>query len=120
MLQDHPMNLYIQHEREFEDKVFLERSPISIHRLRELAEADLDGRCIVLPVKTVFEPTWDAGPDCDGNCPKGFYDEEPCDKCQRGKLFIYERACTQEHISRLGKTVFRTRQEAEAAIKKEE
>lgn len=114
MLQDHPMNLYHQYEREFEDKVFLERSHISIHRLRELAEADLDGRCIVLPVKTVFEPTWDAGPDCDGNCPHCF-EPERCDICAKGKLFIYERSCTQEHISRLGKTVFKTRKEAESA-----
>ena len=34
-----------------------------LDRLRELAEADRDGRLVVLPAKTVFELTWDAGPD---------------------------------------------------------
>lgn len=88
-----------------------------LDRLRELVEADKDGRCVVLPCKTVFEPTWDAGPDCDGNCPHCF-EPERCDICAKGKLFIYERTCTQEHISRFGKTVFRTRQEAEAACER--
>lgn len=92
---------------------------VGAERVAELVEADKDGRCVVLPCKTVFEPTWDAGPDCDGNCPHCF-EPERCDICAKGKLFIYERICTQEHISRFGKTVFRTRQEAEAAIKKEE
>ena len=35
-----------------------------LDRLRELAEADRDCRLVVLPAKTVFELTWDAGPDC--------------------------------------------------------
>lgn len=91
---------------------------VSAERAAELVEADKDGRCVVLPCKTVFEPTWDAGPDCDGNCPHCF-EPERCDICAKGKLFIYERICTQEHISRFGKTVFRTRQEAEAAIKED-
>ena len=39
-----------------------------LDRLRELAEADRDGRLVVLPAKTVFELTWDAGPDCDLIC----------------------------------------------------
>lgn len=87
-----------------------------LDRLRELVEADKDGRCIVLPCKTVFVPTWDSGPGCDGNCPKGFYGEEPCNKCSRGKMFVYERPCRQEHISLLGKTVFATREAAEASL----
>ena len=40
-----------------------------LDRLRELVEADRDGRCVVLPRKTVFELTWDAGPNCDMICP---------------------------------------------------
>lgn len=89
----------------------------SLERLKKVVDADRDGRYVVLPCKTVFVPTWDAGPNCDGNCPKGFYDEEPCDKCSRGKLFVYERPCRQEHIPLLGKTVFATR---EAALAKRE
>lgn len=89
-----------------------------LDRLRELVEADKDGRCVVLPCKTVFEPTWDAGPDCDGNCPHCF-EPERCDICAKGKLFIYERPCRQKHIPLLGKTVFATREAAEAALAKE-
>lgn len=95
--------------------VLLEKYGMTLDELAELCKAKQDGRLIVLPCKTVFVPTWDAGPDCDGSCPKGFYDEEPCDKCNRGKLFIYERPCRQEHIPLLGKTVFATREEAETA-----
>lgn len=87
-----------------------------INKLKKLVEADKDGRCIVLPCKTVFVPTWDAGPNCDGNCPIGFYDEEPCNKCSRGKLFIYELPCKQEHILLLNKTVFATCEDAKIAI----
>ena len=38
---------------------------ITPDRLRELAQADREGRCVVLPAKTVFELTWDAGPNCN-------------------------------------------------------
>lgn len=85
-------------------------------RLRELAEADKEGRLVVLPCKTVFELTWDAGPDCDLVCPVSIDGNGCCDFCDKGKLFAYERPCCQEHIERLGKTVFLTREEAEKAL----
>lgn len=85
-------------------------------RLRELAEADKDGRLVVLPCKTVFELTWDAGPECDLVCPVSIDGNGCCDFCDKGKLFAYERPCCQEHIERLGKTVFLTREEAEKAL----
>ena len=85
-------------------------------RLRELAEADKDGRVVVLPGKTVFELTWDAGPDCDLVCPVSIDGHGCCDFCDNGKLFAYEKPCCQEHIERLGKTVFLTREEAEKAL----
>lgn len=88
-----------------------------LNRLRELVEADRDGRCVVLPYKTIFEPTWDAGPGCDGKCPYCF-EPERCDICAKGKLFIYERPCRQEHIQLLGKTVFETREAAESALER--
>ena len=87
-----------------------------IDRLRELAEADKDGRVVVLPGKTVFELTWDAGPDCDLVCPVSIDGHGCCDFCDKGKLFAYEKPCCQEHIERLGKTVFLTREEAEKAL----
>ena len=87
-----------------------------IDRLRELAEADKDGRVVVLPGKTVFELTWDAGPDCDMVCTVSIDGHGCCDFCDKGKLFAYEKPCCQEHIERLGKTVFLTREEAEKAL----
>lgn len=89
-------------------------------RLRELAEADKDGRVVVLPCKTVFELTWDARPDCDLVCPVSIDGNGCCDFCDKGKLFAYERPCCQEHIERLGKTVFLTREEAEKALQEME
>ena len=85
-------------------------------RLRELAEADKDGRVVVLPTKTVFELTWDAGPDCDLICPVSVDGEGCCSFCDKGELCIYERKCLQEHIEQIGKTVFLTREEAEKAL----
>ena len=88
----------------------------SYDRLRELAEADKDRRVVVLPCKTVFELTWDAGPDCDLVCPVSIAGNGCCDFCDKGKLFAYEIPCCQEHIERLGETVFLTREEAEKAM----
>ena len=59
---------------------------------RELAEADRDGRLVVLPAKTVFELTWDAGPDCDLICPVSVDGEGCCSFCDKGELCIYERS----------------------------
>lgn len=89
---------------------------VTAERLRELAEADKDGRVVVLPAKTVFELTWDAGPDCDLVCPVSIDDQGCCNFCDHGELCIYERKCRQEHIEQIGKTVFLTREEAEAAL----
>ena len=85
-------------------------------RLRELAEADRAGRLVVLPCKTVFELTWDAGPDCDLVCPVTIDGHGCCDFCDKGELFIYESKCRQEHMDQIGKTVFLTREEAEKAL----
>ena len=91
-----------------------------VSRLRELAQADREGRCVVLPAKTVFELTWDAGPGCDLVCPLSIDGVGQCDYCDHGKLFVYERPCRQEHIERIGADVFMTREEAEAALRREQ
>ena len=88
----------------------------SYARLRELAEADKDGRLVVLPAKTVFELTWDAGSDCDLACPVSIDGHGCCNFCDKGELCIYERKCLQEHIEQIGKTVFLTREEAKKAL----
>lgn len=92
-----------------------------IDHLEELLRAESEGRLIKLPSQTVYELTWDAGPNCDLRCPE-VADYESCETCDcqlcdRGKLFIYERVCKQEHIELIGKTVFLTREEAEKALK---
>ena len=84
--------------------------------MRDLIKAEQDGRMVVLPAKTVFELTWDAGPECDLVCPAEENGNGCCDFCDNGKLFVYERPCTQERLKELGKTVFLTRAEAEAAL----
>lgn len=88
-----------------------------IDHLLELKKAEQDGRLVVLPSKTVYELTWDAGPGCDLTCPISTDGIGLCDFCDNGKLFVYERPCTQERLKELGKTVFLTREEAEAALK---
>ena len=75
---------------------------------------------MILPAKTVYELTWDAGPDCDLICPVSVDGEGCCSFCDKGELCVYERKCRQEHIEQLGKTVFLTREEAERAKAEEE
>ena len=91
-----------------------------LDRLHDLVQEDREGRCVVLPAKTVFELTWDAGPECDMACPVCIDGAGECDFCDKGKLFVYERPCKQEHIERIGEDVFLTRSEAEAALKARE
>ena len=93
---------------------------IPLKRIRNLAQADREGRCVVLPATTVFELTWDAGPECDMICPVSIDGEGQCDFCDHGQMFVYERKCTQELAEQIGKNVFLTREEAEAALKEKE
>ena len=89
-------------------------------RLKEYEDAEQDGRLVMLPSKTVWELTMDAGPDCDMKCPVDAWDESlGCDLCSKAKQFAYERPCTQDLLKELGKTVFLTREEAEAALAQE-
>lgn len=93
---------------------------MSPDRLRELAQAEKEGRLVVLPAEKIFELTWDAGPNCDLICPVSINGVGQCDFCENGKLYIYERTCRQEHIEHIGKTVFLTREAAEAALEERE
>lgn len=91
-------------------------SGINIDRLKELCQADKEGRCVILPAKEVFELVWDAGNGCNLQCP--FCDDDnECSCCIYGELCIYKKQCTQELATHLGGTVFLTYEEAE--IKKE-
>ena len=91
-----------------------------IDHIWDIIQAEQDGRLVVLPSKTVWELTMDAGPDCDLKCPVDAYDEAlGCDLCSKAKPFAYKRPCTQERLKGLGKTVFLTREEAEATMKED-
>lgn len=99
-----------------QDLIGNQKASEALDRFRQLVKADRDGRLVVLPAKTVFELTWDAGPDCDLICPVSVDGEGCCSFCDKGELCIYERKCRQEHIEQIGKTVFLTSEEAKAAL----
>ena len=92
----------------------------NLDRLRELAQADREGRCVVLPAKTVFELVWYAGEGCDMVCPVSIDGKGCCDFCDHGTLIVEEVPCRQEHIERIGVDVFLTREDAEAALRREQ
>jgi len=87
-----------------------------LRRLAHYEDLDEQGRLVILPAKTVYELTWDAGPNCNLVCPVSIDGEGQCDFCDHGELCIYERECKQEHIPLIGKTVFLSRPEAESAL----
>ena len=90
-----------------------------LDRLRELVEADRDGRCVVFPQKTVFELAFEPGEYCDMVCPLTIDGVGQCYFCDFGVETVRECNCRQEHIERIGKDVFLTREAAEAALKGE-
>lgn len=96
---------------------WIEKELGPIDHIRDLLKAEQEGRLVVMPSKTVWELTMDAGPDCDMKCPVDAWDESlGCDLCSKAMQFAYERPCTQERLKELGKTIFLTREEAEAEL----
>lgn len=77
-----------------------------IDRLRELVEAEKDGRCVVLPCKPGTQ-VW-----CVVNVVSYGYPDPIIEK----RLFL--RPFKVEWVSNIGETMFLTREAAEAAIKK--
>lgn len=93
---------------------------VSADRLRELAEADREGRCVVLPCKN-GDPVWRLYDDCDfpGDC----YTKQKCRGCEYRNLFIEEQAFCLSMLSQNGKLdppYYATREEAEAALRREQ
>ena len=82
-------------------------------RLRELAEADKDGRCVVLPCKvgdTVWRIIRDGEPHITRDEVRDMYfadDMTPCVELVGGRVTFTEK---------FGKTVFLSREEAEKAL----
>ena len=87
---------------------------LPIDRLRELAEADKDGRVVVLPCKvgdTVWFKTYtDNGKTCIGMQPHKAVSVRVCVMAE-GRIFPVELL-----LSRVGKSWFLTREEAEKAL----
>lgn len=78
----------------------------SYERLRELAEADKDGRCVVLPCK-VGDTVWRI---------KWTFETYPDDS----ELYIEPDAFLLQDVFNISKTVFLTREEAEKALQERE
>ena len=91
-----------------------------LDELREMVQTKREGRCVVLPAKTVFELVWCAGEGCDMVCPVSIDGKGCCEFCDHGTIIVEEVPCRQEHIERIGKDVFLTRAEAEAALRREQ
>ena len=91
-----------------------------LDRLRELAQADREGRCVVLPCK-IGDPVWRLYDDCDfpGDC----YTKQKCRGCEYRNLFIEEQAFCLSMLCQNGKLsppYYTTRAEAEAALRREQ
>ena len=86
----------------------------SYDRIRELAEADKDGRCVVLPCKvgdTVWRIVRDGEPHITRDEVRDMYfadDMTPCVELVGGRVTFTEK---------FGKTVFLSREEAEKALR---
>lgn len=95
-------------------------SDIPLDRLRELAQADRDGRCVVVPVK-LGQPVY---------CLQDYFNDATMKSEKRVKCrlvdFIpvaskmFETNGLIYQFSEIGKTVFLTREEAEAKLKERE
>lgn len=101
---------------------------ITPDRLRELAQADKEGRCVVLPCKIgdiVYEIRYTAENNSPRKHARKIFDcsvsvctwrmrEQP-DMC-----YVSEKKCTKSDFAFMGRTVFLTREEAEAALRREQ
>ena len=106
---------------------------IPTDRLRELVEADRDGRCVVLPCKVgskVYSledrSYWKDVPCpyenecevCDTDC--HYYRQEMVEETKIAVRVIVSASEMESVMRELGKTVFLTREAAEAALKGEQ
>ena len=99
-----------------------------LDRLRELAEADREGRCVVLPCKVgdvVYEIRYTAENIKPRKHAKKKFDHSVsgCTWRMRARpdmCYVSEKKCTKSDFSFMGRTVFLTRAEAEAALKARE
>lgn len=87
-----------------------QRDPKKLARLRELVQAEQDGRLVVLPCKvgdTVYTVQ---------QVGRGHWEEDKYILDDRGTPKVYEKKFSLILLEYIGKTVFLTREEAEAAL----
>ena len=86
-------------------------------RLAAYEDMEERGLLVRLPQKTVYTIGYGKGKNCDNLCPVSIDGVGCCSLCDHGELIICEEECNQTHLPHIGKTVFLTREEAEAACK---
>lgn len=89
-----------------------------LDRLKELVEADKEGKCIVLPCK-IGEPIWEVLDVC--NFPGDCHETQTCKGCEYREIFKEKLAFSLYMISRNGKLeppYYVSEKEAEAALEK--
>lgn len=89
-----------------------------LDRLKELVEADKEGRCVVLPCK-VGESVWEVLDVC--NFPGDCHETQTCKGCEYREIFKEKLAFSLYMISRNGKLeppYYASEKEAEAALEK--
>lgn len=97
-------------------------------RLCELVQADKEGRCVVLPCKIgdiVYEIRYTA----ESNSPRKHarkrfdYSVSACTwrmRQQPDMCYVSEKKCTKSDFAFMGRTVFLTRADADAALRREQ
>ena len=99
-----------------------------LDRLRELAEADREGRCVVLPCKIgdiVYEIRYTAENDRPRKHARKKFDHSVSGctwrmREQPDMCYVSEKKCTKSDFEFMGRTVFLTRAEAEEALRREQ
>ena len=91
-----------------------------LDELREMVQADREGRCVVLPCK-FGGPVWRLYDDCDfpGDC----YTKQKCRGCEYRNLSIEKRVFCLSMLSQNGKLdppYYTTFADAEAALRREQ
>ena len=93
---------------------------LPLARIRKLAAADQEGRCVVL-LRKIGDPVWRLYDDCvfPGDC----YTKRKCRGCEYRNLFIEEQAFCLSMLSQNGKLdppYYTTHAEAETALQGEQ
>ena len=99
-----------------------------LDRLRELAQADREGRCVVLPCKIgdiVYEIRYTAENDRPRKHARKKFDRSVSGctwrmREQPDMCYVSEKKCTKSDFEFMGRTVFLTRAEAEEALRREQ